>query len=500
MYKKSLLFVCMFFFFLPLKAQKFTSSLDLEIGEAQNDIIGNSADQIFHLKNGNILTLSQYNTDGDLSFRLYDSKMNFISKYIFGEKAFYKKDKSEEVVRIEFFRQVKDRFLLFFSIKKGEELRLMSCDLDPETITFSGNYREVLKRNFKEDSERILFSYSTSGDRSKNLITLYEEQESGKETAYHYIFNPELRLIKKAKFTNLKRTHVYAYMGSTVSDQGAVLSASYEIEQPKGTKTRDSIYMPLTLQVLDFDDKTPKTKEVEIEAKQLFDIVLGFDTQNTEIVVGGLYIEPYKRTSKGVFLARYDIKSLNTKVEKLIKFSDDLKASMFSTYVWGEQVSFQQILKVVQEESGRFYFVLSTGDQGFSRGITVMKIEADGAPLWSKHILRAVYSNYEPENFSSLNVISFLKDDKLHLFINHSGDFEELSPDDKFRLVGVKKTDLVMYEFDDEGDFNFERLLNYKQVGNALLNSYSFKKGSIYFKAGGTTKKSRLIRVKIYED
>ena len=52
----------------------------------------------------------------------------------------------------------------------------MSCDLDPETITFSGNCREVLKRSLKDyrlyHVNRRNMQFLCEGD-SQGLVILY---------------------------------------------------------------------------------------------------------------------------------------------------------------------------------------------------------------------------------------------------------------------------------------------------------------------------------------
>ena len=500
MKKIYLIIACVLFHFGHGNAQEFTKSIELELGAFKKDKYGNPADQMFYLESGNILVLSQYKTYGALSFRLYDSKMNFQDKYSFGVDAFRKKDQKDHKVNIEFFKNIKGKFFVFYSVLKDDDLYLMSCQLDPTSMTFASNSKEVFKRVLKEDSIKFSFSYSRSSDRSKHLLTLYEEQESEKETAYHYLFNDELRLLKRAKFTNLKRTQVYIYTGSTVNNEGTIISTAYEVDLPKGTKTRDSIFFPLDLQVLTFEGKTPRVKPIDLNEMQLFDVVLGFASDGEKIVVGGLFTDPYKKTTKGVFLSKYNVQSLEAEVEQLVKFSDELKDAMFELYIFNDQVTLMDLSKVVQDNSDNFYFVLNTGDRFYSMGLSVLKIGDQGDLLWSNHILRKIRGNSELGISAPLKVISYFKDDQLHLLLNQAKGFENLHASDQFSLAGKLKTDLIHYKFSDEGNFSFEKILSYQEAGSAMLNTYMYKNGSIYFKTGGYMNKSRIVRAKIYED
>ena len=63
-----------------LKSQVETSSFELEMGVPKSDKWGNTASDIFHLDNGNILELNLPRVGSTLSFRLYDSEMNFMEK------------------------------------------------------------------------------------------------------------------------------------------------------------------------------------------------------------------------------------------------------------------------------------------------------------------------------------------------------------------------------------------------------------------------------------
>ena len=485
-------------------AQKNTSSVSVEIGPQRIDQWGSKADQIFHLDNGNIMMLKSSKSSAVLNFRLYDSEMKFIDSYNLNKSDFYKDWNPEERVRILFFREVKDKFQLFYSIERSNELEVMTCHFDAANRTFSKTSRKIFSRKLSEESERIQFSFARSANNTRYLITLYEENLSGEETAYHYLMTDDLRVIKKVNFSNLKRTNGYVYTGSAVNNDGTIVSTAFEIELGDEPESEESVFLPLYLQFLRINETKPIIKEIDIENKQLTDIVLGFNTEGTEIVVGGIYKEPLKLSSAGVFLAKYDANYPDAIVEELTGFDEDLKQSMFKSYVEGDSedpgLIDQQLVKIIQDKEQGFYFVLDSGSAYTSQGITVISLDDSGVKRWDKHILRSLNGNSDFKFNAYLKLISFIKDDEFHLFINQSLNFNKLKPSANRMLALNGKSDLVHYTFNEEGEYAFEKILTFKDAGNALLNSYAYKDGSIYFKAGGQMRKSRLVRAKIYED
>ncbi len=487
-----------------LNAQKSTPSIAVEIGPKKIDQWGRVADQIFHLENGNILMLKSSKSSAVLNFRLYDSEMKFIDSYNLNKSDFYKDWNPEERVRILFFREVKDKFQLFYSIERGNELEVMTCHFDAENRTFNNTSRKIFSRKLNEESEHTQFTFARSSNNTRYLITMYEEKLSGEETAYHYLMTDDLRVIKKVKFSNLKRTNGYVYTGSAVNNEGTIVSTAFEIELRDEPEIEERVFVPLYLQFLRINETKPIVKEIDIEDKQLGDIVLGFNSEGNEIVVGGIYKEPLKLSSAGIFLAKYDANYPDAILEELTVFDEDLKQSMFKFCVERDLedpgLIDQQLVKIIQDKDQGFYFIMDSGTAYASKGITVINLDNSGVKRWDKHILRIVSGLSEFKFNASLKLISFIKDDEFHLLINQGSNFNRLNPSTNYTLEVFLKPDLVHYSFNEEGDYTYDKILVFKDAGTALLNSYAYKDGSIYFKAGGRMRKSRLVRAKIYED
>ena len=149
----------------------------------KSDKWGNTASDIFHLDNGNILELNLPRVGSTLSFRLYDSEMNFMEKYNFKYDTYHKRPLNDHKIRIEFFRKISNKYYLFYSLNNGSDMELVAVEFDAEGLSFGDKTKPVLKKSLSEHAKRYVLSLSRSNDKSKLLLTLYEADGQRAETA-----------------------------------------------------------------------------------------------------------------------------------------------------------------------------------------------------------------------------------------------------------------------------------------------------------------------------
>ncbi len=497
--------ICLFLISsIALKGQVETSSFELEMGKPKSDKWGNKASDIFHLDNGNILELNLPRVGSTLSFRLYDSEMNFMEKYNFKYDTYHKRPLSDQKIRIEFFRKIRNKYYLFYSLNNGSDMELVAVEFDAEALSFIDKTKTVLKKSLSENAKRYVLSFSRSNDKSKLLLTLYEADGQKAETAYHYLLNKDLRTIKKAKFFNKDKGKGYIYESSAVSNTGTIISLGLSIEEgPVDSIAFKTMYMPLELQVLDFEKSQAVVRVINIDDKQFTNTVLGFGNEEEEILIGGFFRNAYSVVCSGVFLVKMDVQRLSAEFEELNPFNKELLSSVVKRVVvkdeHGSGMKYPRIKKVIENRDGSYYFILDSRRGIISFGLTIIKLDEFGVLEWDKHILRGV-SGHESYRFdATLAIKTFSKDDKLHILMNHGNKYENIKIGDPFE-TGSLKTNLVVYSFDEYGESSYTKLATFSTLGSAMLNSYAFKDGYMYFKAGGTSRKSSMNRLKIYED
>ena len=499
MNKICLTFVCVFCCLTTLKAQYDASLIELKKGEAEKEKFGNVATQLFYLDDGTILELSKEMVKGDFSFRLYDSKMNLKDKFTLDVEDLLKDESTEGKIAFKFIRQIRQNIHFFYTVKSDGNIRLFSRAFDPEKRSFTRSSKEVLSKSLVKNSRKLTFEYSSSNNQKRHLITIYETRRSGLQTAFHYLLTEDLRTIKEAKFSSVSRDLVYNYLSSAVSNDGTIISNAYMVDLEADTEMGEVPFMPLDIQVLKFEETLPNTIAIDIEDQQLNDMVMRFVADETEILVAGLFKEPSKRNSSGIFIARYNVHDLSPIVESLEEYSDDLKSDMFEGYVEEDKedpgLIAQKLAGLQQDQSGNFYFILETGTRYVSRGVSIIKIAADGYPLWDRHILRSVNGLNDYQFNANLKLFGVLGNDELHLFINQAPEFKALKTDMNTAYSGKYQTNLMHYVISDSGDRTYRELLNYEEVGNALLNCYAKNDNTYYFKTGGTIRKARLFRI-----
>ena len=499
MNKIYLSFVCIFCFLSNLKSQYDASLIEFKTGEAEKEKFGNVAAQLFHLDDGTILELSKEMVKGDFSFRLYDSKLNLKDKFTLDAEDVLEDEATEGKISFKFIRQIRQNIHIFYTVKSDDNIRLLSRAFDPKKKSFTRSSKEVLRKPVMKNSRKLTFEYSSSSNQKRHLITIYETRRSGLQTAFHYLLTEDLRTIKEAKLSSVSRDLVYNYLSSAVSNDGTIISNAFIIDLEADSEMGEMPFMPLDIQVLKFEESTPNTIAIDIEGQQLNDMVMRFVADESEILVAGLYKEPSKTNSLGTFIARYNVQDLSPVVESLEEYSDDLKSDMFEGYVEeGDDdpgLIAQKLVGLQQDKSGNYYFIIETGTRYVSRGVSVIKIAADGYPLWDRHILRSVNGLNDYKFNANLKLFGVLGDDELHLFVNQAPEFKALKTDMNTAYSGKYKTNLMHYVISDSGDRTYRELLNYEEAGNALLNCYAKKDNTYYFKAGGSIRKARLFRI-----
>ena len=486
-----------------LSAQENQSSFELEMGTPKSDTWGNIASSIFHLDNGNILELNPIKGRTSLRFRLYDSEMNFIEKYNFKYDVFYTKQLKGSKLRIEFFRKIRDRYYLFYSLNSGSEIELIAVEFDAESLSFKENTKVLFKRALSENARNYFISLIRSNDNSKFLLTLYEADDQKNETAYHYLLNKDLRTLKKAKFSNQEKGKGYIYEGSAVSNSGKIISIGLVIDGPVDSIAFKSMYMPLELQALDFDYTQADVKEINIDEKQFTNVVLGFGDDDENILIGGFFRTAYSVVCSGVFLVKLDAQRLGVEFEELTPFSEDLLSSVVKKTIvkdeHGSGLKYPRIQRIIENQDGSIYYILDSRLGYTSHGLTIIKLNEFGILDWEKHILRGVLGFEQYKFDATLAIKTFSKDDKLHILMNHGRNYEQIKIGNPFE-GGSTKTNLVVYSFDEYGDFSYKTITKFSSFGSAMLNSYAFKDGYMYFKGGGPSRKSSMNRLKIYDD
>ena len=498
--------ICLFFISsIALKGQAETSSFELEMGVPKSDKWGNTASDMFHLDNGNILELNLPRVGSTLSFRLYDSEMNFMEKYNFKYDTYHKRPLNDHKIRIEFFRKISNKYYLFYSLNNGSDMELVAVEFDAEGLSFGDKTKPVLKKSLSEHAKKYVLSLSRSNDKSKLLLTLYEADGQRAETAYHYLLNKDLRTIKKAKFFNKDKGKGYIYESSAVSNTGTIISLGLSIEEgPVDSVAFKTMYMPLELQVLDFEKSQAVVRVINIDDKQFTNTVLGFGDEGKEILIGGFFRAAYSTVCNGVFLVKMDALRLSIEFEELTPFNKEMLSSSVvkKTIIkglHGSGLKYPRIKRIIENQDGSYYFILDSRLGWTSFGLTIIKLDEFGVLEWDKHILRGVSGNESYRFDATLAIKTFSKDDKLHVLMNHGNKYENIKIGNPFE-TGSLKTNLVVYSFDEYGESSYTKLASFSTLGSAMLNSYAFKDGYMYFKAGGPSRKSSMNRLKIYDD
>lgn len=475
-------------------AQENTSPIKIESGKLNKDSGSSTAASIFHLENGNTLVLNPFRDKLFLKFSLYDSEMNLIKSTSLYREDYFKESLNGRKIKTEFFKKIKGKYFLLYSMMDEMDIRLFALEFNPETLSFEDNARSLMKKTLEQETKSFLVTLSESNDRSKFLISLYEVDQNRFETVHHYIMNDVFRIIKKAKFVNNDEDEGYSYTGSILSNDGKIISAAYLIDAELGLSAFSTSYVPLNVFIFENESSKPKIQEVNIDNKQFTGIVLGYDNEGGQIVIGGLYREVNRVGKSGVFLFKIDANTYRMKTESLSPFSEELLSKVYKELLDKSKdfvgLRYQKILNLMEDEHGNYYFVLDSRIGVVTHGLTVIKLDNIGSFQWDKYIPRKLYGYYSSS--TTFNQTT-------HTIFDANFYIKTFTKEDQFCfLMNKAKNAFLMFTLTEDGSASFDRITVAKDFGFALLNTYAFKDGYIYFISGFRKRKTRLNRIKIY--
>ena len=508
--------------------------------------------------NGGFLLVRSYNgnkssTNTGYYFEHYDTDLKLISEFDFQiEHPIFQKNaivfgvfRIENKIRIiEMYYDIKEKsyFCIANSIStddyKVEKKVLFQLSRDEvkengglslmETYYNKANKKSVINDSFGTESEEPIFSFDFSfsgksekksasegntkmalvSNREKNFFSIvinFNQKEVSKKLKI-YVFDNNLNTTIEHDYTMDPKDKKYFLQNIELSKDGKsiyLLNKNYSTDlKEKGVKYQFEIIKFSKGKV---ESQTFDTQDHFIGSLKIISI-------NDKLICIGFYSDIYDKAYKGIGYYEFAPSSLTLKKSKFSTFNEQFILEKYGKLKDQELkfLTYKNILITDKNElifnAEESYAVTSPGSYtpyGSSGGhtsynyddIVSVKIDREGNLIWCKNINKR-QSGDETDFFVSYS--SILVNDNACFFINASDKIKNLDDNRiEFRDTRKNKFNQYLIQINQNGDFNYQKILDDEENEVPFMVSNSIKSVNSIFFLGRKGAKKQLLKVKL---
>lgn len=516
--------------FLLITGAVFSQNFDITKGEIFKDKKKNST-LLFALNddNGGLVTIRSYyggliiKTLKGYYIQHFDSDLNLKKEYTLEAK--------QNRIENAFVKEGKLHLIEFNKsrINKTLEYNVLTSNLDDFNFK-SQELLSISEENSKKYFEIMIFPFFinnglrqmdadhlgsiTMSENNKFFAINFDIKDKKKETHKVFVYNDDFELIYEKLIVKNIEDRYFDYKSVEVDNFDGTLyflGKSYENKSRRRKKKGKTNYH---FELSKIDANGEKTVSFKNPDKFISSLSLIQNKGNISCI--GFYGNEDEGKLNGVCLINIDSETFEVEAKKFNPFSETF---LTDKYGENERKKKRKAKKGLRNIEFRSVEVLENGDivlsaeedyitvhTSMANGVVTtytiqhyddfiaLKLNKEGDLLWSRNINKAQTGDVN----SSFTAISL--GDKTHFFINCSDNIKKLSDDRiRFRQTSSKKSNLFVITLDDNGGFDYQKLIDDKasKVFYKVNQGVITPNGEEVILLGKKKKNSRIIKVKI---